>query len=362
MNKKKVLIISMTGGFGHIRAGTALLDYAKQHLPNIEAEHIDAIEIDPPLKKYAVTVYGFISKKFPFLWKVIYGFTLFSLVMRKVVALRGMYNHNIKNYIIEKKPEAVICTNVVILPIIAPILHKVLPATKIGVVITDYCGHPYYNIAFVDYYFVPTLQVQKELEEAGVVKEKIVVTGIPIDPRFYIKENIQDLKLKYGIKNNLPIVLFIASFKISKNDLRLVIGQLLKLTPNINLIFIASGNEEFYTLAKNNFEGQERFLLVKWTNTIDEYMKLSSVVISKAGGLTVSECINLQKPLIMVNPIPGQEEYNAQFVVKNNLGVKVNNISEIIAVVSKIILSSRNKQINLLEQQNSCEKIFKAIL
>src|SRR3989344_525254 len=358
--KKKILIISMTGGFGHLRAGQALFDYAKENLPDIEPEHIDIASINPSLKKFTIKAYDFISRKIPFIWGGVYN--LFDVkpiasAFKKIGMVNWSLKENVENYLYSKKPDGIIFTNVVPLPFIAKDCRKMFPNIKMGLVVTDYHGHSYYYFTFIDYYFVANAQVASDLEKVGIAKEKIVVTGIPIDPKFYLEHNIQGLKLKYGIKNNFPVALLMASFKISKKDLIALVKKLLSHTPEINLIFIANGNNELYESVKNIFFGAERFLAVKWTDAIEEYMTISDVVISKAGGLTVSECVTLKKPMIMVNPIPGQEEYNAEYVKKNNFGVKVEKLSEITELLSKI-LSEKNNQPELLLKENPSKKLF----
>ncbi|OGZ72530.1 MAG: hypothetical protein A2908_01510 [Candidatus Staskawiczbacteria bacterium RIFCSPLOWO2_01_FULL_38_12b] len=356
LKKKKILIISMTAGFGHIRAGEALLDFAKENLPDIALEHVDIINIDKSIEKYA-RVYDFLSKKFPFMWKIVYEyFPVFFT--QKIAEYIGLFNNKIKRYISLKNPTAIIFTNATILPIFASYLKKISGKVKIGVVVTDYHAHPYYKFPYIDYYFVPNLQVGGQLEALGIKKEKIAITGIPINPRFYIKENIGELKLKYGINNNYPVVLFIASFKISRKDLLVLIEELLDFEPVINLIFIANGNDELYNVVKDNFTGRQRLLLVHWTYVMEEYMKISDAVISKSGGLTVSECLTLKKPLIIVNPIPGQEEYNAEFVKKNNFGKRVNHISEIAKILPTMISYPKNDQAASIEPDNPSKKIF----
>ena len=360
-NKKNILIISMTAGFGHVRAGEALLDYAKEYLSSVHAEHVDIITINPKLKKYA-KIYDVIIKKLPFLWAAIYKYSAVSAIIKKGIFWENASDKTLKEYITKKNPDAIILTNVVALPMLASSSGKIFPDIKLAIVVTDYHAHPSYFLETIDQYFVPHIKVGGDLEKLGVSKEKITVTGIPINPRFYVKEQVGELKAKFGIKNNLPVVVFIASFKISKQDLAAIIKHLLEFDPPINLIFIANGNEEVHSFIQTKFAGHERLLMVNWTNVIEEYLKLSDVVISKAGGLTVSECIALQKPLIMVNPIPGQEEYNAEFVQKNNLGVKVNHISEIIEVLPNVLALSKNKSLPLFEEQNPCEKIFSTML
>ncbi len=363
--KKKILIISMTAGFGHLKAGEALLDYAKENLPDVDAEHIDVSDINPFFKNVTLKIYDMMSKKLPFLWGLLYSVTDFqpvSLMTKKLASIGWFFDGKISNYIYQKNPDAIIFTNIVVLPILAKVLDKKLVNIKIGVVVTDYHGHAYYNFSRIDYYFVGNAGVGKDLENAGVAKEKIIVTGVPINSRFYIKENIHDVKLKYGIDSDFPVVLFIASFKISKHKLVAIIGQLLALKPKITVVCIANGNQEFYDIIQSSFLARQNLLLVKWTDAMEEYMKISDVVITKAGGLTVSECLTLKKTMIIINPIPGQEEHNAEFVEKNNLGIRVKKIDQIIRVLPKMISFSKQNQMALLPQENPCKKIFQYLL
>ena len=363
--KRRILIVSMTGGFGHIRAGEALLDYAKEHVSGVQAEHVDISNMNPLLKKITVKLYDTASKKLPFLWGTLYKLMdvkLISFILKKIGGINYSSSRKIKDYILKKNPDEIIFTNVIPLPLFNAGFRKNFTHTKMGVVVTDYHGHPYYNFPWLDYYFVAAAQVKEDLENIGVPKEKVTVTGIPINPRFYVQENISDLKLKYGIKNEFPVVLLIVSFRISKKDLVETTRQLLLFAPRVNVVCLTNGNAEFYQILSDNFKTHERFFSVNWTNVIEEYIKMADVVITKAGGLTVSECLSLRKPLIMVNPIPGQEEHNAEFVEKNNFGVKARHINEIINLLPKMILQAKNTQMLLIPHENPCEKIFEHIL
>ena len=360
VKKKKILILSMLGGFGHIRAGEAMLDYAKENLRSVSAEHFDISDISPSLKKYS-KFYEFLSKRFPFIWEIIYKYVP-PLILRRIVGAMGPFHNKIRNYINEKNPDFIIFTNLIIAPMFSRLLNNPQNGSIVAAIITDYHGHPYFNFPFVDYYFVGHQNVKKDLEEIGVNPQKIMVTGIPINPRFYIPQNTRNLKLKHGIKNNFPIVLFIASFKISKSKLLKTVKQILELEPQVNLIFIGSGNRKFYEIIKNSFEGCERFLTVNWTNLMEEYIKISDVVISKPGGLTASECMALKKPIIMVNPIPGQEERNAEFLEKNNLGVRAKKIGDITKILKHFIEKPKLTENDFIPAENPCKKIFDTLL
>lgn len=361
LKRKKILIISMKAGFGHIRAGEALIDYAKENLLNFDIEHVDLLDISPSFK-FFLHFYDIASKKIPFIWGTLYKISnrqSVSSAIKKISIFNKIFSRRIKSYVRKKNPDGIIFTNIVPAPIFAPACRKILPNSKFGAVITDYHGHFHYNLSCMNYYFVANQEVKDDLIKTGIKEEKIAITGIPINPRFYIKQDIKELKSKYGLDNIYPVVLFIASFRLSKTDLISAVRQLLTIVPKINLIFIANGNQKFYNTIKHYFPDEERLLPVNWTDVIDEYMKMSDVVVSKAGGLTVSECLCLRKPLIIINPIPGQEEYNAEFLEKNNFGIRVNKINEIIQVLPKMLSSPKNNPKYSVYQKNPCAKIFK---
>ena len=359
-NKKKILVISMRGGFGHIRAGEAIMDYARENMPNMEVEHVNIANIDESLKTYA-SVYEQMSKKMPILWSIAYKYPIFSFLTKRLGGVRGVLSRKIKNYVLQKKPDVIIFTNSLIIPLFFPFNKNPFLETKIGVVITDYHGHAYHNFPFIDCFFVSSQNVARELREAGVGEDKIVVSGIPINPRFYIEENVKDLKVKYGIGNNHPVVLVIASFKITKEDLLNLIGRLTEAVPPINVIVLANGQQETYDLVKDNFSHKSNIVIVNWTNLIEEYIKISDVVVSKAGGLTVSECLTLNKKMIIINPIPGQEEYNTKFIESSGFGLKANKAGDIVKLLHKV-LSMKNNSQDTLPKGNPSEKILKYFL
>ncbi len=356
----------MTSGFGHIRAGDAMLDYAKENLSNVHAEHINFSNISSPVfTSINQLLYEIASKRFPRLWGWLYEISnrkgLLFFTMEKLLKLQALLNPKILKLFVEKKPDIIIFTNVLPAGLLADKIHRALGSgVTMTIVVTDYHGHVSYYIPHIDYYFVANTQVGEDLANVGARKEQIIVSGIPINPRFYVEEKVDELKLKYGIKNGFPVVVCIVSFKISEKELIRLLDQLLQ--QKINLIFIANGNETLYTAVRSAFANNDKLFAVCWTNVIEEYIKISNVVISKAGGLTVSECISLRKPLIMVNPIPGQEEYNAEFVEKNNFGVKAKNVNQIPAILSQVMMSSHTNQATLLSAQNPCEKIFSVVL
>jgi len=362
---KKILIISIAAGSGHIRAAKALAEYARTNLPDISAEHINISDITHPLLKLInQDLFKISIENWPKAWGKIYEASdnkLAASFISRASKLQRPLNYKASRYLKSKKPEGVIFTSPAPAQMLTASFKKYSPEMKLSLVVTDYHGHSFYNVPNIDRLFVANQKVKDDLSHIGVGEEKVSITGIPIDYRFYSDQSIDGLKQKYGIDGSRKTALFIASWAsglLSESEMANTIRQLLDLKPEINLIFLAGGNQRAYESAVQLFSREKRFLAKLWTDDIHEYMKISDVIITKSGGLTVSECLSLNKPMIIFNPMPGQEEYNADFVQENNFGVRVNSEEEIVLALPKAMALSREKFRFSETEGDPCAKIF----
>ncbi len=360
MARKKILIVSMKAGWGHIKAAQALEEYAKNNLPDLKVKHVDLCVIEPLLGKFFQKFYDISSNRFPRVWGKVYEAfdkELVAIAFQKLSKAQNLINHRVTNYLEEQKADGIIFTNVVAAPIIAPVCRRILPGGPLSVVVTDYHGHSYYNVEDLDRYFVAIPEVKDDLVRVGIDESKITVTGIPISPKFYAKYNADLLRRRLGFKTPRPTVLFIS--RLSKDFVVPTITGLLLREQKINLAVVCGGNDKLYRRIKEEIPRRpENFKLVNWTNRIDEYMKVSDAVISKPGGLIISECLALGKRIIMTDPIPGQEEHNAEFMAKFNYGKMAEGAENIIRAVDYSL--SHSKSHNLVaDRPNPCAEILK---
>lgn len=359
---KKILVISMTVGSGHVRAAEALAEYARVNLPDFSVEHLDAGTVASPVARlFNQKLYELSVEKFPKMWGRAY--TTFdkktaAFALGKASQLQVPFSRKLTRYLEAKRPSAVIFTYVGIAQMLAPVCKKAFPFMPQGIVVTDYHGHSFYSNPLLDYFFVADDFVKKGLVRAGVDPGKIAITGIPVNPQFYASRGAQPLKAKYGLDNGRPIVLLMPS-SLAREDLDFAIGQLVGKTPRINLVVIASGNTElFESLQASEKFRQGTFTLIYWTEAMHEYMAMADAVISKPGGLTVSECVTLGKPMVIVNPIPGQEEYNAKYMVRHRLGIVAKRPTDIAAALATILRRAKRGATKITEPKNSCKLIF----
>jgi len=354
---KRILVISMKTGWGHIKAAQALEEYAQKYLPDFKITNVDFCEIEPRLGKFFEIFYDITNDHLPTIWGTVYQTfdkEPVSAAFRKVNGFQRIFRRRINRYLKRQSVDGIIFTNVIPAPMVAPACREIFNNLPLTVVVTDYHGHSYYNVPLIDHYFVAIPEVKDDLARTGIDKKKIEVTGIPVSQRFYDSYDQNRLKRKLGFNNNLKTVLFIS--RLSKDFVLPALEGILGMDERVNLIMVCGGNIDLYKKIKESIPRQENFKVVNWTNRIDKYMKISDAVVSKPGGLVISECLALGKRIIMADPIPGQEERNAEFIAKYDYGKLALTPEEIVAAVGQVLLLPEIKTDS--SRLNPCAKIL----
>jgi len=331
---KKILVISMKAGWGHIKAAQALEEYAKNSLAGIEIIHADLCQIEPALGKFFEIFYEITNDHLPSAWGTVYSTfdkEPVSAAFRRANGFQRLFRRRISRFLRRLDLSGVIFTNVIPAPMVAPPCREIFPNIPLAVVVTDYHGHSYYNVPLIDRYFVAIPEVKDDLVRVGIDSQKIEISGIPVDQKFYQNYNKAKIKRRLGFDNGAKTVLFIS--RLSKDFVVPALEGILRLDPEVNLIAVCGGNNQLCQKIKESVLPRRNFKLVNWTARIDEYMKISDVVVTKPGGLVISECLALGKKIIMTDPIPGQEERNAEFIAKYNYGIMARDHQQIVAAV-----------------------------
>lgn len=206
----------------------------------------------------------------------------------------------------------------------------------------------------------------------NIPESKVFVTGIPISSRFLKSYNKKEILKEFNLEENKKNILFFAGgeFGLGKNKTLQIFEDLIKNFENIQVIAIAGKNEKmklhFESIVKEaNKEKNVRVL--EFTNKVPELMSISNLVISKPGGLTTSESLASNLPMIIINPIPGQEEENAEFLESKGTGVWIRKNDSPYEILKNIInnpvkLEEMKKNTEILAKKHSTENICKTIL
>jgi processive 1,2-diacylglycerol beta-glucosyltransferase len=323
---KKILITSVSAGAGHVRAAKAIEQYLKdsryfEH--HTQVEHCDLMNFSLPWFKYLYTdKYLDLINYFPSVWKALYHISDRPGLSSANYGKRLVQYHSHRkflHYLKDYSPDLVISTHFLPPEILVKYRRKENLNFKIVVVVTDFDVHYLWRHNHVDYYMVAGQMAYDKLISLGIDKSKIIITGIPVMPAFFKSYHSQDIIEHYGFDTSKRQVLLMAG-GAGVGELDEVAKEILEQHSNIQLIALAGKNQKLLAdLQKLQKIFGTGIYPMGFTDKVHELMAISEMVVTKPGGLSTSECLALKKPMLLINPIPGQEEHNAHYL--QNLGV-----------------------------------------
>ncbi len=372
---KKVLIFYASYGGGHLSAANAINDYIKTNYSDVETEIIDCMKyVNKHLEKITTAAYKEMAKKAPWAWGTIYYTSQRGPVAEISSASNKLLARKLNILLQEYQPDLIISTH----PFASQMCsflkkHKKIDC-KIASVMTDFAPHDQWLVGkkCIDYFFVSHNKMKEDLIKRKVPAEKIYVTGIPLSNKFLLHFDRKKILKEFGLKENKKTILFFGGgeFGLGKNKTLKVLSSLLNDFDNIQIVAISGKNEKmknkFEELA-NNSNKSEDIKIMEYTNSVPELMSVSDLVITKPGGLTTSESLASGLPIIVINPIPGQEFQNAEFLEKKGVGIWIksnNNISSTLRSLLNNPEKFKQMKINakLLAKKYSTRDICKILL
>ncbi len=342
MNKKtKLLIISAEAGAGHIRAGEAIFETAKILYPDIDVRHIKITDYISSLsKKIFFDSYNVFAVRYPKIYEKIYNISNKKQSTKKIKKilkfLQKIDGDKFLKYIFNFNPDYIINTHFLAQQILVNNSKQLENLKGSSTVITDYAFHHLWSLGFKNQnYFVANQQVKQSLLSLSVPDTKIYVSGIPIHPAFYQKKDLNKLRIKYQIPKTDQVILVLSGGKgLSFSDK--LIEELSKIESKATIFAITGKNQKLLNkIKKLKLPINLNLRVISWTDQIDEYIRISDVIISKAGGLSTTECLTLGKYLIIIDPIPGQEVGNANFLKQNKLVTVAKDKKQLVKLLEK---------------------------
>lgn len=336
----RVLILHASIGLGHLRAAQALEAAFVQR--QVEAVRIaDIFESGLPLfgKLYAGS-YIEVSEKLPELWSYYYervdqGDSQLGKRVSELVVRLGITG--LDAFVQRFNPDVIICTHFLPLDILLSLKRRGKLTQPIYCVVTDYTGHVLWAYPEVDGYFVGSAETARLMVQRGIPASLITVTGIPIDPAIARPKDPAQIRQAQRLPAG-PVITLIGSGLNVKTVRQIIVG-LLEREINGTLIVVAGRNKN---LQENLLDLQSsptlNLRMVGFIDYLDDLAVVSDLVITKAGGLIISELMARGTPLLIVDPVPGQEEWNADYVVSTGAGVQV-RLTEMVPVVVQNLLT-----------------------
>ena len=333
--KKKIIIFYGSFGGGHLSAAKALKAVLENNY-NCYVELVDGLEyVAPILNKISVSFYNAISRNTPKLWGAFYNNANKDNSVTDIVLRQTLRWYRIRLYRIIKQvdPDQIICTHPFPAIMCAHIARKGKIQVPISNILTDFEPHGLWYVLpeYLKYFFVPTEEMKKALMEKNIKDSQIHVTGIPINPVFSNKlseKEIEETLEEFQIPKDKKNFIFFGGgeFGLSNNINIEIFKTLTKKLPEFHFVCISGKNPELYSMFEKAIkeENIENTTLIKYTTNISKLMKVSSGIFSKPGGLTTSESLSQGLPMFMINPLPGQEVANQNYIENIGAGILIN--------------------------------------
>lgn len=330
----KVMIFSASTGHGHNQAADCL----KKEL---EASGY-SVRIVEPLKKEESWImealiddgYHILATRLPKMYGKLYKITYNEFLNKNVKRiLNRAMDSVIEQLIQEYKPDLLITTH----PLHVGVVSYLKASGRLNLpfisLVTDYMAHQFYVNSFVDAYIVGSPYTKDTLTEKGVPENKIHIFGIPV------REEFRQPRL---VRNNDVFTLLIMGGSMGIPYIRKCLKTLMENRHHLRILVVCGSNRKLWTDLAKKYEGtfnDKDVVIYGFTSNIYDLMDQSDVIITKPGGLTASEAINKNIPIIIPFFIPGQEEENTEILVKAGVAVRTSRISELNPLIDSFCLN-----------------------
>ena len=341
----RVLIGTVTAGGGHLAAASALEEAWRALRPGDVIERVDLGKFFSPLHRKIVSD-GYIKlvNHAPELWGMVFAKTDKPKTARVLNKVRAMFPSNSRarfgRYVKQFKPDVVLCTHYFPLETLNHLRRQRGGPRPMAVsVVTDFEAHALWMDSCVDLYCVAAEETKARMVARGAAPGNVAVTGIPISSKFSARLNPKAVRKSLGLRDDLPVLL-VPSGGFGMGPLGEILAQLDRVDRPFQSVVVTGRNEELRReLAAQDRKHPTRVL--GFATNMHELMAVADLIITKPGGLTSSEALAVGKPLFILNPIPGQEAANSDFLLEHGAAVKVNRVEDLPYRIGQLLGTSK---------------------
>lgn len=375
----KILIFYASYGGGHLKAAESINECILNNYTdkNIEVELIDCMKyVNKAIEKMTTAAYREMAKKMPWAWGKIYNdsqkgpLAHISSRSNKIMAIKLL------RLLREKQPDLIISTHPFGSQMCSYLKRKRKINAKIATILTDFAPHSQWLVGsdYTDYFFVAHDKMKSYLLSQNIEENKIFVTGIPLSNKFLCKYDRNDVLKNFELKDNKFNILFFGGgeFGLGKTRTVEIFEEFSKFAKarDFQVIGIAGKNEKmklaFENIVREN-NCEENVKVLEFTNKVPELMSISDLVVTKPGGMTTTESLASELPMIIINPIPGQEVENAEFLESKNIAIWIRKDDDVNEVLKNLFesptkLKEMKQNTKLLANINSTRDICDILL
>lgn len=348
---KKILILPLLDSLpsGHHQVAKALKSYIHRRSTDIQCVKIDLFhQWNPLLERMVSKSYLRWIQHFPQSYAWIYRRVASqSQPSHMYQSLKKIFLCEMKNLVVQESPDLIICTHAFPSYLVSHLKERGECPVPVLNVYTDFFMNSVWGRKMVDYHFVSTVQMKDQLvQESGIEKEKIFVTGIPTDECFWHPSPQKEPKKAYNI------LLSGGSSGLGKMKLLL---KRVRDDGRLNLYVMCGTNQKLYqTISKLKSKNVHPLPYISSRIEMNQLYNMADAIITKPGGVTISEAIHKKLPIFIHSFLPGQEEFNWKYLKQQRIIFTIDEQREI----NEQILDVLNNKPLMMEYQELLDRLM----
>lgn len=322
----RVLILHASVGAGHRRAAEAVAAAFALRTPG-QIEVADVLDYaNPVFRRAYVQSYVQLTDKLPAMWGYVYAHTdrdLFRFTSGLRTYIDRVWVRGLRKLLQTYDPRVIVCTHFLPVEILSQRKGRAHIQQPLYCVLTDYAAHAFWSYRHVDRYFVATDDTRNQLVARGITNSIVQVTGIPIPPTFAQPKAQAAMRPHWLVRPEQPLIVLFGG-GLDGSRVHTIVKGLLDSPINGTLVVVAGRNQSL--LAElSDLKGRPGLELQKlgMIDNVDDLVVAADLVITKAGGLIVSEVLARGRPMVIFDPIPGQEESNTDYLVGTGAALSI---------------------------------------
>lgn len=375
----KVLIFYASYGGGHLNAAKSIENCIKTNYKDMDVEMIDCMKyVNKTIEKVTTAAYREMAKKAPWAWGRIYSDAQKGPLAHITTRSNKIMAIKLLKLLREKKPDLIISTHPFGSQMCSYLKRKNKINSKIATIMTDFAPHDQWLVGheYTDYFFVAHNKMKDYLINKGISESKVFDTGIPISENFQKQYNKKEIFDKYNLDESKFTILFFGGgeFGLGKTRTVQIFNNFVEETKNNNIQIIAISGKNpkmksaFEEVVDSN-DANSTVKIIEFSNEVPKLMAIANLVVTKPGGLTTSESLASHLPMVVINPIPGQEEENAEFLESKNIAVWIKKSDDSKEIIKSLLnnkekISIMKENTKILARPNStrdiCDVLFKS--
>lgn len=365
----RVLVATATAGGGHLAAAAAVEEAWRDLRSADTIERLDVVDYYSALhRRVHAEAYEKLVVRAPELWGLVFNQTDHPGLAARLVGLRrkftGPSSRRIADHLRRFRPDVALCTHYLPLDVLNRLRERESLAPLTVSVVTDFEPHALWMGPGVDLYCVAAERTKQRLLARGVPAERVAVTGIPIAPKFADAVDAAAVRRRVGLRDDQPVLLVLGG-GFGWGPIAEILAGLDTLEARFQIVVVCGRNERLRRdLAVRNPRHPTH--LLGFVSNMHELFAASDLVVTKPGGLTTSEALAAGRPMLVVNPIPGQEAANSDFLLEHGAAVKANRVEDVPFRVTESLdaakLAARARAARTLGVPDSARAVVSAAL